>query len=961
MFRKIKYMSLASSLLIPLLIAPFSIVNAEGITPNTEQTSTSSSSAELTSNADSSQTITNRNKINASDSVDVDSYESLKNALTNINVRTINLKNDITVTDYIDAKLSNQTLTINGQGHQLLFNNGYTIRFKDPGKIDVKDISLSQHGDGYVMFDTNSKHIDFNFSDIRTLDDNVGYLIQTLGDVSFSGQKNILKSNTSYDDYNKYSLVEAHNIAIKENAKVAVETRKIVPFKLIGVNPVFESTNANVKIESGTRYSHIYLAGDDPIVNISGGVFILKSSNTKISKSWYNDSGMIWDNKTNGNVNQAKINFSNHANVKLETESMNALHLTGNGSQINVDSANVNITSNNRDTDSFWGYYLGSAVRFGVQSVSKGNALLSLMNKAHMTVNQNHGRSAAIRMTFGGNQIKTSGGSTLKVHKKTPGGIGEAPAVEYDRRLDKNDSFDITDEDSYVFLDSNKGPAILSSSNTDINLSNHASFLAYGNTDSTGVFAFNHGTVSIHIDNPNIFDFKNSLNSKSSGLVSNVKEGDFTIENSMFSIWDQSSNVNKLPTKEFAKFHLELYGANFNTVKVSSNPEFFDFYNGKNLTKISRISSNNTGPLIAPPDTPTNADKKLYINAQVQDTPESKRNAFQHEVHLEGKINGKDSQVTNFEGSTDGTMDTYIRKHQEGYVAIKLPGDKYLQSGEVVKIKRAYRGTKENPIESKTLPEEVSVIDIVPPEPAKITQSVSSHTQYLEGTGEPNANVSLTIDGMPTNTNSKVDSKGNFKIKLPDGLKDNDKIQIFLRDNAGTANIEDKPITNNDVGNINPDKDLVYHDKIFKAAPIITVKGALEFNSPSSINFGDKIKLSPATLHLKGVNIGDLVVSDTRPSNEKTNWNLALKQSKRLIDAKVPLRYVNRANEDIEINETDQIIEHNLPNKPEEDKISEDWSKKDHGLFLDIPPESQKIGPYSGVLNWTLQDTPDTN
>ncbi|MFG5501914.1 hypothetical protein ACFJYO_16110, partial [Enterococcus faecalis] len=58
------------------------------------------------------------------------------------------------------------------------------------------------------------------------------------------------------------------------------------------------------------------------------------------------------------------------------------------------------------------------------------------------------------------------------------------------------------------------------------------------------------------------------------------------------------------------------------------------------------------------------------------------------------------------------------------------------------------------------------------------------------------------------------------------------------------------------------------------------------------------------------------------------------------------------------INDQNQPIEHNLPDKPEEEKISEDWKKPERGLFLDIPPEAQKIGEYSGSLTWTLQDIP---
>lgn len=139
------------------------------------------------------------------------------------------------------------------------------------------------------------------------------------------------------------------------------------------------------------------------------------------------------------------------------------------------------------------------------------------------------------------------------------------------------------------------------------------------------------------------------------------------------------------------------------------------------------------------------------------------------------------------------------------------------------------------------------------------------------------------------------------------------------------------------------------------------VAGKLSLISvPSNMNFGT-VKLSPTSLHLKGQKKGDLIILDTRPTNQKSDWTLSLKETKKILSKGSRLTYTNRDNTTIEINEKDQPIEHNLHNGPEEERISDDWETSMYGFFLNILPEAQKIGNYSGELIWTLQDVPKSN
>ncbi|MDT2559251.1 hypothetical protein P7D19_10785 [Lactococcus petauri] len=132
------------------------------------------------------------------------------------------------------------------------------------------------------------------------------------------------------------------------------------------------------------------------------------------------------------------------------------------------------------------------------------------------------------------------------------------------------------------------------------------------------------------------------------------------------------------------------------------------------------------------------------------------------------------------------------------------------------------------------------------------------------------------------------------------------------------------------------------------------------YSVPNRINFGET-KKSSETITLPGISEGNLIVSDTRPETKKTNWVLNLRSSVSLVGEHTSLTYTNRKNKQLVINQADQPIEENLPNKPDKDNISEGWSNKTQGLFLKIPPEDQKIGEYSGKLIWTLQNTPSPN
>ena len=136
------------------------------------------------------------------------------------------------------------------------------------------------------------------------------------------------------------------------------------------------------------------------------------------------------------------------------------------------------------------------------------------------------------------------------------------------------------------------------------------------------------------------------------------------------------------------------------------------------------------------------------------------------------------------------------------------------------------------------------------------------------------------------------------------------------------------------------------------------LKGSLCLEKvPESVDFG-KIKLSPDKIIKKGKVIGDLIVVDNRTNVQNKAWKVSLKETKRINTDGVFISYINREGKTILINEQNQSIENSLSTEPSEDRISDDWTKVDHGIFINVPLSAQKIGNYVGQLTWTLENIP---
>lgn len=482
-----------------------------------------------------------------------------------------------------------------------------------------------------------------------------------------------------------------------------------------------------------------------------------------------------------------------------------------------------------------------------------------------------------------------------------------------------------------------------------------------GREGFTGVGRRNNLNGLFEVDSPKIYDFRNVNNSADSTVLkaANTNRADnnnFRIINSDVDIWQMGQPVLGPSTHTYTQVtNFNVLGNGRSEVVTSSNTELASTFQQSNYR---RISGMNQTPTIE--WTPvTDADFSYEMRVKIGETPDNQFGPNGEVVWVPVYASLNQAEVT--------VVDTFgesrkVKTNRDGYA--KVTDTKFNQTGGELSADAA-RGPWESVEPAKT-----TVIDVTPPEPAKVDneERVSPISKELSGTGEVNANVSFTLNNVAqTSWNTVVDNDGKWNITLPAGLlKQDDQIQIFLQDKAGKAAVANPPATNSDVGNINPAKELKYRDATFKAAKVVTVNGILMLTSaPKNISFG-----SVSVLDFEkqiGVDKGNidmgLIVEDTRGARDK--WDITAQVVEEMTNDGDQLvgaikYYYN--DELLTLKSSPQTIYTNPANDSRLTyNITDDWGKavKQDGLKLqpkgDIVPKT--TGSYTGTVKWTLRDT----
>ncbi|MGX7024921.1 pectate lyase-like adhesive domain-containing protein [Vagococcus hydrophili] len=341
------------------------------------------------------------------------------------------------------------------------------------------------------------------------------------------------------------------------------------------------------------------------------------------------------------------------------------------------------------------------------------------------------------------------------------------------------------------------------------------------------------------LDNPDAFDIRNLVNSPFLGQATGTNG--FNIVNSDISLWKNATQIDGIPdidTNNVTLFSVVPVGANGQV--TSSDPKLS---NGYVRNQFKRISGFNSEPeLLWEPVTDADASQKArillgYVPLGGSDPFDENGDAKVIPVYADGnriaKADFTDTLGNKYTAKSEADSYLYWTGANHDKKGFQIAGQEV--SGVPFRVDSNNQRYRDGEKAS------TKVVDATPPEPAKVDNSVTTVSKNLTGTGEPGSKLTVTINDVKQNDiATTVGADGKWSVSIPDKrLKKNDKVQIFLQDNAPQI-VSDKklaeeknlaylpanriPATNSATGNINPKDDSNYSDAKFKAATILVVK-----------------------------------------------------------------------------------------------------------------------------------------
>lgn len=882
----------------------------------------------------------------------VSDWNELKIALTDQNISKIVVTQDITA-DSVGPEIDH-VVEIEFNGNELNMASRY-ITLTETGSLTLSNFVLNGN-DGQIVQGKGELILKGIIS--SATNNQMGFADMDAGTVLFDGvQMNYDKGASANPavtaknfTINNQSHIVSEAIKFYRNDNKASDGAQIV----INNNSYVETNsvkgdNANGQVWDVQRQSDIFVKGNSQLVmtgdiydtGSSGGLFVIGAA-------------------------QSSLNVEDASTLKIHSKRSPAIVIESKGGSFNVKNhSNLELISDGQKNSR------GATLRFRLT----GEMTFNVEEESKINITKTAEDAPAIRMRGGKNIINVRSGSDFNIINKgngsptDPGTNGGNQGIQFDTGGDN--VFNLSGENSSVLINAKNGAAIDSKDySLAVNAEEGTYFVARGNTSSAKSGIFNAGTLSFNMDKVKYFDFRN--NCSAGGLIIENNTGsNFASNDSDVSVWTKNSDLDGDPKYAWFDTDFEMTGANFNTLTSTSNSEMQT--NFGTLENYSRMSANNQTAVIDDLRVPTNADKYIFAHAQVPEAKNEFRDAYTDEVLLKVAIlDVEGNQVDTVSGTSIGTeLSVYGDETRKGLFKIDAPKKEFLKEGYTLKVLEAWRGENKESSQwfHQSSTEDIQtkselVYDVTPPSPAKIdgdVTTVSVGTKQLSGKAEPDSNVFIYLNDQDTGLSTQTDALGKFQISLPNSLKKDDAIQIFLQDKSGIAEIINPPITNTAVGNIQPKEELVFHDATFQAAVQLIVEGALEFVSPEIIDFGVRTVSNMDQKYTPNVT-GKLEVTDTR-GVEKKSWKLFLRENEGVHSEQYDLSgLMTYKNQKVtqEINNDFTLIEENQLKEDGSEIISDQWNK-DYGLHMVVPVEKQLIGDYQGTLEWQLQDTPENN
>ncbi|MDR1778575.1 MAG: DUF5011 domain-containing protein [Clostridiales Family XIII bacterium] len=841
--------------------------------------------------------------------VTVDNWDDLRQAMADTSVNEIRFTQNITRTSSTassnDLPEISRSLTINGMGYTLDFRPGganttvnrpgILIKNSASGTLTVQNMTVvrSNGGDdafveaGDITYDSQSASAGpnwtVNFINVQsgtgTLAPSAGLIlapaakVQIMGTVSWDSSTVTGTTNDTAINANQIFFpgtapdgtpTVAHIKSIRRTIQSAVAAKRNIIQVTDGAKVYLEGTGtANTQVvwmqpgtSSGSTAEFI-VSGEGTILDIRGqgqGTGDDGGTTTLLA----NAGGF---NITGG----AKVNIvSAHENTGMpamiqQIDGGNFL-VDGVGTELNVESYGAN---NNH----------GATIRIRLV----GNQTFTVSNQAKLNVIK-YGRTnsyspAALRFGSGANNsFYVSSGGVVTIRNYGNATVATSSTEERNGGVEfdaNNFTFDVSGYRSAIQIIADKGAAVSGGSRTGgkIVVGQGAVFLADGNINSSTEGIFSAGNnFSFSADRPLYYDFTNYH--PGGGRVFEIagSNNTFTSNFSDLAVWGNGQNgkpynpVSGNPYLSWSNITYSLSGTNFSNLTNSSDSTFntgTSSFGPNGMQPYTRISGNNAPPEIQDLLDVTNADKYVRATGIVAEGLNfAGRPLWTGEVYgrmLHTFANGTTEEVHAVSINPDnvweketGTPIAGVLRYSKG--SFLTPGDKY-------KVTSAWRGASDDPTAntnhmasaSDITTEEVTVIDVTPPNPATITDPLSTYfvgrSTPITGTYPANEAYNseeavkvyavLVPNGQTPGTQAPISDGsgvvygtltpngsggGTFSYTVPSSvtLNKGDRIYIVLEDSNG---------------NKNPLVATNYHDATFAAAPYVTVsEGAHDFD-----------------------------------------------------------------------------------------------------------------------------------
>lgn len=955
-------------------------------------------------------------KTRAGFSGDATSFAMLKSLLEDPKITEINLQTDIDERSHSNnqIEIAPRDFVLNGNGYELKQNSAgiadyammtANLEADKEAEMIFRNVAITTQNKNSFITQTGTAHPDQGWTVIFE-DVNKEQFTPSNGRLVTAADAHVkLKGEVNFIGDVRTIFREARSVTVESGAKANFLTKGLI---YEGV-----SNGAELNIEEGALLGIEAGSGDKPIIemtesnskiNVNGGTLNITSSRD------YEGIATVSQTKT-GLIRFTKddvgFNVTNNGTVDVKHGKGSILFMESDRGKINVtggSTVDFDVKGGNGNHDA--AIHLNTAKEY----------LINVDGGSRLNIEKQGGRAMGLRVGEGpGHKISVKGASRFSIHNVgngTPadpfGNRARNQALYYNSDLPE---FIVEEDDSEVSLVADNGVAMHMTGGGIIKSTKGTSFIAHGKTASANRGIIDTGGKDdkanslFKMEHSAFYDFRNN---NTDGFVFHVgNQAQFQGLATDIAVWDgKNGDLDGPHTWRLIDINFEYGDADFKDLKFSDRPYLTTNLNTANgLQEYARISGNNGYAIVNDLYQPTDADQKIYAQVSVDEGIFNTRDVYTGEAEVDithtkadgteqiltGKAIGKDSfpgeEAFKIYGKST-LVDKENGMNGFGWAEIILPDDAYLEKGDTIKVTGAkFLDSDENfGRVNPSLPEHLfgdtlTVVDVTPPELAVVESGLTDHSskpQIIEGKSlEDGVEVSVEVNGQDAKGEIVYDREnGKFTYTFKQKLEVGNKVQIFLNDMAGRAqdlgpdaDRPDRPETNLDSGNINPEETYTYHDKDFVKGTIIGVvesTGELVFESaPENLNFKVKVKSYTDEYLVELAELGKgLVISDDRP--DKADWKLTAKMDKQLTEVDgtdvLPDALIYRDGDiNQRLTDEDAIVRlHEYASEDAPDKewdLSSNWGKGENGMFIEIEPGTKKTD-YKGQVKWTLHDAP---